>query len=93
MTEKTDCNTTRAWSVWLCVLAQAQAVPVRWRVGHHFITGKGNIYFLPLPFGKLRTSLFFSLEEKTIAGDGTVKRIAVNLRCPVAGSVLHSPLS
>jgi hypothetical protein len=50
MTEKTDCNTTRAWSVWLCVLAQAQAVPVRWRVGHHFITGKGNIYFLPLLF-------------------------------------------
>jgi hypothetical protein len=62
-------------------------------VGHHFITGKGNIYFLPLPFGKLRTSFFLSLEEKTIAGDGTVKRIAVDLRCPVACTVPRSPLS
>lgn len=80
MTEKTDCNTTRAWSVWLCVLAQAQAVPVRWRVGHHFITGKGNIYFLPF---------LFSSEEKTIARDGTVKRIAVSLRCLVVYIVPH----
>lgn len=72
----------------------AQAVPVRQRVGHHFITGKGNIYFLPLPFGKLRTGFFFSLEEKSfIAMDGTVKRIAVNLRCPVVGIFLRFPLS
>jgi hypothetical protein len=50
MTEKTDCNTTRAWSVWLCAVAQAQAVPVRLAGGSTFHHGQREHLFFTASF-------------------------------------------